>query len=74
MIIKYIKETDNTKADALSRKPEYESDKTYKEVAFLYTLENRNLILNIREIAIVNITNNNWFDRLIKAQKKGKTV
>ena len=58
LIIKYIKKTDNAKADALSRKPGYKADKTYKEVAFLHTLKNEDLTPNIREIAAVNITNN----------------
>ena len=74
LIIKYIKGTNNVKADALSRKPEYKADKTYKEVALLYILENRDLASNIREIAAVNITDNNWFDKLTKAQEKDKTI
>ena len=53
LIIKYIKGTDNARADALSRKLGYEDDKTYKEVALFKTLENGDLVSNIREIAIV---------------------
>ena len=58
MIIKYIKETDNAKANIFSQKPGYKADKIYKKVALLYILKNRDLILNIREIAAVNITDN----------------
>ena len=74
LIIKHVKGTDNARADALSRKPGYEADKTYEEVALLRTLENGDLAPNIREIAAVNITDNSWFDRLTKAQEKDKAA
>jgi len=36
----------------------YKDNKTYKKVIFLYTLDNRDFILNIREILIIIIRNN----------------
>ena len=56
-MIKYIKGIKNAKANALSRKLGYKRDKTYKEVVLLYTLENRDLVLNIQEVAVTNVFN-----------------
>jgi len=38
--------------------PEYKNNKTYKEVALLYILNNRDFVLNIREIFVIIIRNN----------------
>jgi len=51
-IIKYVKGTDNPKADALSRKLGYKEDKRYKEAAILKVLENKDLASIIREIVV----------------------
>ena len=50
IIIKYIKEVDNPRADALSQKPRYKEDKEYKKVSILRTLENEDLALGIQEV------------------------
>jgi len=68
LVIKYVKGSDNTRADALSRKPGYEDDKTYREIALLRTLENGDLVPNIREISAIQVKDSSWLSKLIRAQ------
>jgi hypothetical protein len=49
--ILYIKGLENTRADALSRKPEYLSNKTYKSQAILKT-DGDLLVFNKQQLAV----------------------
>ena len=69
-MIKYVKGTNNVRANALSRMLGYKNNKTYKEIALLYILDNKDLAPNIREISVITIRNNQWFMKLKEAQRK----
>ena len=73
IIIKHVKGTNNPRADALSQKPGYKDNKTYKRTAILRTLENRDLALAIREVASLKkekpTVNKTWLDQLVQASQ-----
>ena len=51
--ISYIKKTENTKVDTLSRKPEYLENKTYPSYAILKA-ESDGLVFNTIELAVIS--------------------
>jgi len=40
----------------------------YKEIALLYTLENGDLVPNVREISVIQVKDSRWLNKLIQAQ------
>ncbi|EDN91529.1 hypothetical protein SS1G_00932 [Sclerotinia sclerotiorum 1980 UF-70] len=75
LIIKHVKGKDNARADALSRPPGYEDDKTYQETAILKALPNGDLVPNLTEIAVLeNKPTEVWRNKLIRAQQNKEGV
>jgi hypothetical protein len=69
IVIKYVKGKENARADALSRKPGYENDKIYENVALLRELPNGDMVPSIRELAVAE-PEEDWTDKLKKAQQE----
>lgn len=68
--ISYVKGTENARADALSRKPEYLSNKTHPSHAILKA-EGDGLVYNVRQLAVIERMGTSALEDLIREGYKG---
>jgi len=71
--ISYIKGTENARADALSRKPEYTSNKTHKSRAILKQ-DRETLVFNTQQLAATSLTQGDEWTEKIKKQYENDTM
>jgi hypothetical protein len=71
--ISYVKGTDNARADALSRKPEYLSNKTHPSHTILRE-DGDSLVLNQRELAATAAVSTAFFEERIREAYPGDPV
>ena len=67
LVIKYIKGSNNVIADAFSRLLGYKGSKVYKEIAIFKENTDKDLIPNIKEIALFTRVLRLFTDKILKA-------